>query len=541
MECSIDSNKLITKFRVIVLLFSTVLFLFTKNQTYSFWNNFIVIMCLFMSNALLIYIYKDKTLTENKIVLFIFIEAFGIMFILIYSGAIYSYYFWMLLNPIITSLIKLKDEKRKKLITLILIVIVTLLLILNNKYVEIYDISSNNIIFGLFITMLFSSIISKVLEEQEIVKNDLENSKMELEKNIEVNKEITTNIINSIELIERLSIVEDYDQMIEIIIDFLNSVIKKGKSFFAVKKEDTEIVIYGVLSKEEVNSIRALLEQTDSDKEIKQINIDNNTNLIFNSVEYRGISNYFGILISNEYSIADIVKQQLLFIQKTYKIILSKMKLQEFRKELIISEEQNRIAEEMHDNVNQQIFATSCLAFNIKQQIEDNDKCEKILIEMIEQLYNSLKKINKDIRNIVYRMSLEKENKENIIINLDKYIDELSFIYNVKINHTITEKFISFNTNIRNAIFRILNESISNSVRHGKADNINIIITASNETIDIEINDTGIGFDTNNLNPKKRGLGIYSMKKLSETNKGTFEIISELNKGTRIKIKLFME
>lgn len=544
MEYNLDSNKLIGKFRIITLVFSTLLFLFDRSEANNFDNNFVVIVCLTISNILLIHFLNDITLTENKILLLIFLESFGMMFILGFSGMIYSYYFWMWLNPIITNLVKIKNKKIKEIVNLILIIIVICLLLLNKKYIQGYVTSDNiNVILGFFITVIFSSMISKILYQQEIIKSNLKASKEVLEKNLQVNKEITTNIVNSIELTERLSIVENYDEMVKIIIEFFNLVIKRGKSFFAIKKDCSEFVIHGEFSEEEETNIKILLQQYDSSKEIKQININKDTILMFNSVKYREGTNYFGIVVSNEHEIIDVVKQQLVFVQKLCKIIYSKIKLQELRKELLISEEQNRIAEEIHDNVNQQIFSISCLAFNIKERIESADEKDfkKNIGEMIDQLYNSLKRINKEIKNIVYRMSMEKENKENVIVNFDKYLDELSFIYNIKIKHNITEKVSDFNINIKNSIFRILNESISNAVRHGKADNICIIILAENKTINIEINDNGIGFNIDELDSKQNGLGIYSMKKLATLSNGTFQVISKIGKGTCIKINLLME
>lgn len=533
MEFSLEANKLIEKFRIITLVFSILLLIFDKNQANSFWSNFFVIICFIISNILLIYFHKDMTITENKIIALLVIEFLGIMTVLSYSGVWYSYYFWMLLNPVITCEIKLKDKKRKSFV--ILIMVVSCILFLMSGRGSVGNIFNNvNVIFGFFITVIFSSMISKVLHKQERIRGYLQ-------KNIQINKEIITNIINSIELTERLSTVENYEEMVTVMIEFFDLGSAKGKSFFAIKKEDREILLNGKNLQGKSENIKMLIQKDDSSKEITQTKISNDIVLMYNSMEYRGVYSYFGILVPNQYEIMEIGKQQLVFIQKIYKIILSKIKLQELRKELLISEEQNRIAEEMHDNVNQQIFSISCLAFNLKQKIENEKYSNDVIVKMSSQLYDSLKTINKDIKDIVYRMSLEKDNKENLIVNFDKYLDELTFIYNVKINHNISKSLINFNIDIKNTILRILSESISNAVRHGKAKNIDIKIYVEDRIVNLEINDDGSGFDINKLDLKKRGLGIQNMKKLSELNKGTFEILSQINKGTCIKIKLSME
>ncbi len=79
------------------------------------------------------------------------------------------------------------------------------------------------------------------------------------------------------------------------------------------------------------------------------------------------------------------------------------------KRELLIKDEQNRIAEEMHDNVNQQLFALTCQVYNLKNEL--NKEVDVESIKNLRLIYNTLSKTSKDLKEIIYRMSLIRNNK----------------------------------------------------------------------------------------------------------------------------------
>jgi signal transduction histidine kinase len=82
-------------------------------------------------------------------------------------------------------------------------------------------------------------------------------------------------------------------------------------------------------------------------------------------------------------------------------------------------------------------------------------------------------------------------------------------------------------------VFRILQELINNSIRHGHASHINILFDTVEGKITCIYKDNGKGFDVEKPENKK-GLGMKNIQSRINFIKGNMTINSKLNKGTNI-------
>ena len=88
------------------------------------------------------------------------------------------------------------------------------------------------------------------------------------------------------------------------------------------------------------------------------------------------------------------------------------------------------------------------------------------------------------------------------------------------------------------SLLRIVQEAVSNAVRHGEADEVNIILRKEDDLITMEISDNGNGFDAGNINHETLRVeghrGLASMTERMSLMGGTIKITSEAGKGTNI-------
>ncbi|OGT18450.1 MAG: hypothetical protein A2522_01080 [Gallionellales bacterium RIFOXYD12_FULL_53_10] len=91
-------------------------------------------------------------------------------------------------------------------------------------------------------------------------------------------------------------------------------------------------------------------------------------------------------------------------------------------------------------------------------------------------------------------------------------------------------------------LFRIMQESITNIMRHAHASEVKITIDYNPESIYIEISDNGAGFDAN-LVPSKKSFGLMGMKERALAVSGKVEINSQPGLGTvvAVHIPLFLK
>ncbi len=88
------------------------------------------------------------------------------------------------------------------------------------------------------------------------------------------------------------------------------------------------------------------------------------------------------------------------------------------------------------------------------------------------------------------------------------------------------------------ALFRIIQEAMTNIGKHAEADYMRLGLRKVDATIELSIRDNGKGFDQETLSSEeslKKGLGLSSMRERTEFSEGTFSIESAKGCGTVIK------
>jgi signal transduction histidine kinase len=82
----------------------------------------------------------------------------------------------------------------------------------------------------------------------------------------------------------------------------------------------------------------------------------------------------------------------------------------------------------------------------------------------------------------------------------------------------------------------IVRETLSNSLRHGKPQRVEIALYSDFETVVLEISDDGTGFDPKA--PRRVGVGLTSMTARTQEMGGTLDVQSALGKGTRVVVRV---
>src|SRR5690606_34665720 len=86
------------------------------------------------------------------------------------------------------------------------------------------------------------------------------------------------------------------------------------------------------------------------------------------------------------------------------------------------------------------------------------------------------------------------------------------------------------------SIFRLVQEAISNAIRHGKATDIKVELEWLKEHVNIIVRDNGTGFDAEIV--KNQSFGLIGMRERIELIKGEFIINSNLGEGTTLLFQI---
>lgn len=191
--------------------------------------------------------------------------------------------------------------------------------------------------------------------------------------------------------------------------------------------------------------------------------------------------------------------------------------------------ERQRIANDLHDDLGG-LMATVKLHFNILKEKQTPDLYTKTNL-LIDEAY-------KKIRTIAHEKNSGVIAKQGLL----KAIKEMAA--KVSVSNTITIDVIDFGleNRLKNSleltIFRIIQELVTNIIKHAEATDVSIHITNHEDTLNIMVEDNGKGFNSSQVTKTNRGMGISSIDKRVEHLNGKMTIESEKDKGTTIIIDI---
>ncbi|WP_405107539.1 ATP-binding protein [Paenibacillus sp. FSL K6-1217] len=232
--------------------------------------------------------------------------------------------------------------------------------------------------------------------------------------------------------------------------------------------------------------------------------------------------------------------QQLMFLSELSAIILERHELGVIENRLIITNEQNRIADEMHDSVSQSLFGIVYATHSLKQTWRKMS--ERELEEQIELIHDSATKVAKELRITIYSLSSKKSGGPSWLGMVRSHLKSLSRLNDVEIELKITGDDFSLPYPYHKALFRIISEATGNAIRHGAASRVDVELSLKPKWIRLSIVDDGVGFDTDLIWTESEdhsgGLGMKNMQYLAQSLGGDFQLSSSENAGTRILISI---
>jgi hypothetical protein len=96
----------------------------------------------------------------------------------------------------------------------------------------------------------------------------------------------------------------------------------------------------------------------------------------------------------------------------------------------------------------------------------------------------------------------------------------------------------SISKEVKTHIFRIIQELLSNAVKHANASEINLLISLKNKTIKIKVNDNGVGFNEHSDISKMKSNGLRNILRRTQLMDGKLFLDTSINEGTEFIIEI---
>jgi PAS domain S-box-containing protein len=204
----------------------------------------------------------------------------------------------------------------------------------------------------------------------------------------------------------------------------------------------------------------------------------------------------------------------------------------------IQEDERKKIAQELHDQIGQTLFAMKMnLEMTKKNLPPDPEKLEDMKNRLTDT-ENLLSQTIDQIRNLTTDLRPSMLDDFGLIPALNWYIDNFSKRTNIKV-YLKTKNFKPrLSSEVETTFYRIIQEALTNVAKHAQATEVSILLARENSNACLAVEDNGIGFDTKKASFPKDRLGIFSIKERVGLLNGEFEIRSKANRGTKLSVKI---
>lgn len=207
------------------------------------------------------------------------------------------------------------------------------------------------------------------------------------------------------------------------------------------------------------------------------------------------------------------------------------MALQRSRERLVLAqeEERRRIRHDLHDELGPSLASQTFQLDAILERIEDSPEQAKPLLFALKE---QNKQLVADIRRLVYELRPPALDELGVAGALSIQTSQFERAGQLAVElETRPDPLPELPAAVEVAAYRIAREAISNTVRHAGARLCKTTLEATDTELIVTVNDDGVGID-----PTKRpGVGLTSMRERTEELGGSFDIVSNEGRGTRVR------
>jgi PAS domain S-box-containing protein len=199
--------------------------------------------------------------------------------------------------------------------------------------------------------------------------------------------------------------------------------------------------------------------------------------------------------------------------------------------------ERQRIARELHDTLGQYLAAMAMKLATFDQGLDAASPLKPGL--------HDLKGLTATIGNEVSRIAWELRPTALDDIGLEpavqQLVDEWARRSGLQIDLHFALKNRRLPANVETALYRVLQEGMTNVVKHAKARKVGVILKASQGAAVMIIEDDGIGFELESLNRASHRLGLLGMRERLAAVRGSLEIETRPGEGTTLMIRVALD
>ncbi|HVL04036.1 MAG TPA: GAF domain-containing sensor histidine kinase [Acidimicrobiales bacterium] len=215
-------------------------------------------------------------------------------------------------------------------------------------------------------------------------------------------------------------------------------------------------------------------------------------------------------------------------------VAIEQARLLEASRELSIVEERARLARELHDATVQTLFSLSLTAEAAASLVEEDPVAARVEIGRIQDL---ARMAVAELRSLVFELRPPALEAEGLVATLAKHLEVLGRIHGLSVA-LVADSEERLEPGAETGLFRIVQEALSNVVRHAAASRVEVTIEGNGHGVTTTVADDGVGFDPEARSIRARRLGLTSMRERAQALGGTVVVTSQAGRGTTVSVTI---
>ncbi len=473
----------------------------------------------------------------------IVLEALGILFLVAMTGGIESPFIWYALNPAVVAASTLGGAACWLTLAGSLgAAMLAYRFLFHHQGVSWYLIVHQNlslILLFAMITMavqLFSN-STRALEartrELEQQRRELHGLNARLEAESERTKGLLQELMGLYQVVERASSLATPSELMETFATYAQRITQSSMAFFAVGEEEPYDIVFGGEAipwlEEALSGLpHPLLGLTTVQAEREPLLV----------VPVRSESWAYGLLGIRTTQGAEEVgsRRDLAFLAELAAVTLERLRLEAEHDDVIVLEEQQRIAEDMHDRIAQRLFSLVYALHGVKRRWPE---LPGELLLHLATLQDAASETLREVRRVIRHLSQDDVDAPgDLLDDVKTYCRRLEELHQVRVRVAAEGDLSQLPPVVRHGVRRVVAEASANALRHGEAKTIDLEMTLQERELHLEIRDDGHGFTLDASGHREDGehLGLSNMRALAARLGGTLQIESQPGQGTSVQL-----
>jgi PAS domain S-box-containing protein len=199
--------------------------------------------------------------------------------------------------------------------------------------------------------------------------------------------------------------------------------------------------------------------------------------------------------------------------------------------------ERARIARDLHDDLSQEIAGLSIALSAIKRQVTGMPDAADLArdVSSVQQRAVALAENVRDLSHDLHPSVLE---HAGLVAALGSQCADMERHHRVAVSFSAEGDFDSTSADTALCLYRVAQEGLRNVVAHANAGRADVRLFRTGHVAELSITDDGRGFDIVGVGRNGHGLGLVSISERVRLVGGTVSIMTELNKGTRLRVQV---